>query len=211
MSFHCRLCFVTFLLVASLANNSFCATEKDPQRNKLRQSILKQKKELQGEITSFLTEWLVKQDIPQALHSFADSAYTNEIILQADCAGYIKGSERDNKDAVKSGVEKFLSDFTEGAAGRGLSDHLDTSRFTQSSLPKAINNVRQDRYLLIRLNANELGQLIDNPQAVKTFRSRFVGGPFYASLISVKGGILYFLWQQDGGRWKICHADMVCI
>lgn len=141
---HCyKLLVVTFFLVASMSSNSICGVASQKishgvtSKKKLRQPALPPTKKLQQEIAKFLSGWLVSHDFSQSLNYFSDSAYTSNVMLQADCAGYIEGSQRNSKEAIKAGVEKFLADFAEGETGRSLNDLLAISHLVQRGLPKA--------------------------------------------------------------------------
>lgn len=211
-----RLSFIVFaltvnVLVCDLGCTSTQKSRPERVRNSVNQSLEHSTEKLRAEITRFLNAWLVAHDFKQALHSFSAQASANEAMLHADCGGYIKDEQRQKTQAVQAGIEKFLRDFATSEKGRSLDEQLDIARFTQGDSLTSVNNVKQDRFLLVKLGADDLGQLIDDSRVIGLLRAKLKSEHFYFSMVSVKGGVLYFLWTQEASQWKIYHADMICI
>jgi len=211
-----RLSFIVFALVVSVLVSDLrwaSAQKSRPERvgKSVNQPLARSTEKLRAEIARFLRAWLVAHDFKQALRSFSAQASANKVMLHADCGGYIKDEQRQDAQAVQAGIEKFLRDFAAGEKGRGLDEQLDIARFTQGDSLTALNNVKQDRYLLVKLSAGDLGQLIDDSHVIELLRAKLRSEHFYFSVISVKGGVLYFLWTKEASQWRIYHADMICI
>ena len=216
MLFLNRLQVIVFaLLVSVLVSDLYWAADQKSSPERVRRSVNqpleRSTEKLRAEIAKFLKAWLVTHDFKQALRSFSAQAFANEVILHADCGGYIKDEHRQDARAVQAGIETFLRDFATGEKGRSLSEQLDIARFIQGNSLAALNNVKQDRYLLVKLSAGTLGQLMDDPHVIELLRAKLSSEHFYCSVISMKGGVLYFLWEPEADQSRIYHADMICI
>lgn len=209
------LCLALALAISSPLNiTGWGASQKSrPGRGKtsVHNSPPSEIEKLRAQVTGFLGAWLVAHDVKKSLLFFSTQAFSNETMLQADCGGYIKDEQRQDQQAIQSGVERFLRDFAVGAKGRSLREQLNISRLAQPGSLKGLNELKQDKYLLVKLGADDLGQLIDNPRVVDRLRSKLKSENFYFSLIAVKESVFYFLWEQDAGQWRIYHADLICI
>lgn len=209
--------YFSLSLIISVAVPSSCrmASQKGPPEKaetSVKNAQSKDVQELQTQIKEFLNSWLVDHELKNAQGFFSAQATSNEVLLHADCGGYIKDEERKSRHAVQAGLEKFLRDFATGEKYRDLNQQLDASRFIQASLVKgAVNDVKRDKYLLVKLSSNDLGKLVDNSGVIDSLRSKLKNDHFYFSLISVKGGMFYFLWVKESAHWRIYHADMICI
>jgi len=165
---------------------------------------------LRAQVKEFVYSWLVDHDLEKALLFFSAQAASNEVMLRASCGGYIKEQERKSQEAIKAGIEKFLRDFSSGAKGRNVDELLDITRLIQANSLQALNDMKQDRYLLVKLSSAGLGDLVEDSQVANQLRAKLKGKPLYFSLMSVEGGMFYFLWVQDAGQWRIYHADLIC-
>jgi hypothetical protein len=216
MLFSTRMQTVVFaLFVSVLVSDLYWASDRKSRSERVRgsspQSFEPSTEKLRAEITRFLKALLIAHDIKQALRSFSAQAFMNEAMLHADCGGYIKDEQRQDARAVQAGVEKFLRDFDANLKGRSLDKQLKIDRFIQGDWPTALNNVKQDRYLLVKLSAGALDQLIEDPHTIEILRAKLSSENFYFSVISVDDGAIYFLWTPEADQWRIYHADMICI
>jgi hypothetical protein len=216
MLFSDRLQSVLFaLLVSVLVSDLYWAPDQKSSPERVRRSVNhpleRSTEKLRVEIAKFLRAWLVAHDFKQSMRSFSAQAFANEVILHAGCGGYIKDERRQDAQAIQAGIETFLRDFAIGEKGRSLDEQLDVARFIQDNSLTALNNVKRDRYLLVKLSAGDLGQLMDDPHVMGLLRAKLSSEDFYCSVISVKGGVLYFLWIPEADQWRIYHADMICI
>ena len=168
-------------------------------------------KKLQIEIEAFLSSWLVGHDIEKSLRFFSVHSALNKMMLNADCAGYIKAEDRKSKAAIQAGTEKFLRDFASGNIGRSLAEQLNIARIIPPNPSDALNNVQKDRYLLVKLSSRASKKLIQEKKVIDKLRGTSNGKHSYISFIQIGDGVLYFVWVQDAGRWQIYHADIVCI
>lgn len=133
-----RLLCISLALVIGItvANPGWAATQKNrPGKAKepVNKSLPSDSEQLQARIKGLLNAWLVDHDLRKSLLFFSVQAASNEVMLHADCGGYIKEEQRKSQAAVQTGIEKFLRNFASGAKGRSLSEQLDASRFTQAS------------------------------------------------------------------------------
>lgn len=209
------LCF-SFTLVIGVAGSNSCraaAQKGHPGKAKkpVNKSLPSDTEQLQPRVKEFLDVWLVGHDFKKSLLFFSAQATSNEVMLQADCGGYIKEGQRKSQSAVQAGIEKFLRNFASGAKGRKMSEQLDTSRFTQANpLKGLLNDVKRDKYLLVKLSTDDLGELVHDSSVVDALRSKLKSDYFYFSLISMKGGVFYLLWIKESGHWRIYHVDLIC-
>lgn len=162
-------------------------------------------------VQSFLTVWLVDQNLEKAKSSFGEAAFTNEAILQAPCAGYIKPDDRGSETARRAGVQRFLQDFLPKKRAATLGEVL--SRDAISALveqlgTKLVNDPKADLFVLARLTTEQLpiGESRDADYLRRTLSSSF-----YVSFVPVGQGMIYFLWVPQGSDWRIYHASLVCM
>lgn len=197
--------FSVLLLIHSLFLLPSVAGHPSTQKEK------QELKKLQAAIEMFLNSWLVEHDVEKARQHFSVASTLNEMMLSADCAGYINDEDRKSKAAVQAGIEKFLRDFTTGNPGRSLSEQLGTSRISPPSQSNVLNDVQKDRYLLVKFISRKLQKIIQERKVIDQLRKETKGKSFYISFIQIGNGVLYFVWLQSAGQWQVYHADMVCI
>ncbi len=166
---------------------------------------------VRNDVQSFLTAWLVNRNLEQAKRSFAAAAFSNEAMLQAPCADYIKPGDRGSATARRAGVEEFLKDFLPPRQVSSLGEVL--SRDALSALvdqlgTRIVNDPKVDLFAVARLTTAQLpvGEARDAEYLRRNLPPRF-----YASFVPIGQGMIYFLWVPQGNDWRIYHASLVCM
>jgi hypothetical protein len=162
-------------------------------------------------VQSFLTVWLVDQDLEKAKSSFGAAGFTNEAMLQASCAGYIKPDDRGSETARRAGVQKFLQDFLPQKRAATLGEVLSRepiSALVEQLGTKLVNDPKVDLFVLARLTTEQLP--IGESGDADYFR-RTLPPSFYVSFVPIGQGMIYFVWVPQGSDWRIYHASLVCM
>lgn len=162
-------------------------------------------------VRSFLTVWLVERDVERAKAWFGAAAFSNEAILQASCAGYIRPEDRGSENARRAGVQKFLRDFLPQEPVTALSEVLGRDAIAplvDQLGTRVANDPKLDLFVLARLGAAELpvGEARDLDYLRKNLPSIS-----YVSFVQVGQGMIYFVWIPQGSEWRIYHASIVCM
>jgi hypothetical protein len=160
---------------------------------------------------SFLTAWLVDQDLARATAWFSEAAFQNEAILQEPCSGYVKSEERGSEPARRAGVKKFLLDFLPGQRVKTLGQILNPGTISEVGdqlAGKLVNNPKTDLFALAKLTKQ--GIPATDVKDADYLRAK-LPERFYASFVPVGGGLVYFLWIPDPKGWRIYHASLVCM
>lgn len=166
---------------------------------------------VRNDVQSFLTAWLVDRNLEKAKSWFGEAAFTNEAILQAPCASYIKSDDRGSETARIAGVQKFLQDFLPQERAASLGEVL--SRDASSALvdqlgTRPVNDPKVDLFVLAKLTTEQLP--IDK-SCVADYLRKTLPSSFYVTFVPVDRGMVYFLWVPQGSDWRIYHASLVCM
>jgi hypothetical protein len=165
-------------------------------------------------VHDFLIAWLVKRDATKALQSFSKDAFSDQVMLNESCSGYISEANRTSPSAVQSAVRMFLADTPRKRTPKNLDDALDPSRITVlpgRMVGKVANDVNVDRFLLVPSEHVDIASLTERPQSAEFLRQHLGSRPFYVSIVPLGKGLGYFMWIKEGGTWKIMHAGLVCM
>lgn len=162
-------------------------------------------------IRSFLTVWLVDRNVDKAKLSFGNAAFSNEALLQASCAGYIKPDDRKSEVARRAGVQKFLQDFLPQDAAVSLDKLLNRDAIfplVDQLGFKPANSPEADLFVLAKLTKEQLA--VDESWEADYLRKNLPAS-FYASFVPIGQGLIYFIWVPEGNSWVIYHASLVCM
>jgi len=166
---------------------------------------------VRDDVQSFLTVWLVDRDIEKAKASFGASAFGNEAILQAPCAGYIKPEDRGSETARRAGIQKFLQDFLPKKPATTLGEVLSSeaiSVLVDQLGCKLANDPKADLFVLARLTVE---QVPASESRDADYLRKNLPSSFYVSFIPIGHGMLCFLWIPQGNDWRIYHTSLVCM
>jgi hypothetical protein len=178
-------------------------------------SLSQDEESLRNCITRFLSSWLVERNAIEAFNSFGSRAFGNKAMFDDECSGYIRNSDRNSVESIKRGIERFLNDTASFPVYKNLNDALNTESLLSLKKrlgSKIINNLDQDRFLMVRVKPGDIVSLTsrNNP---RKFLKKYLKSPdaLYLSFISLNDGIMYFVWEKESTNWKICHASLICM
>jgi hypothetical protein len=205
--------FLTYLApqhpAAALLPERQSAISQRPPSEEVRANSIKVRKEL----VSFLSIWLLKKDTKSSLRFFADSAFSNQAMLSADCAGYMKEINRLSRKGFEAGLRQFLADFEKGVAGNSLDEILVPKGLADVEIndgKSVLNDPMNDGFMLVHIGQSETSGLPGSAQSQAFLKKNFPASGYYAAVVPIHDGFVYFLWIEDKGNWRIYHADLVC-
>lgn len=170
---------------------------------------------LKKQVLQFLSTWLIDRDYVKAIDSFGTRAFSNEAIFAAECFD-IGDAARNSADAMKKQIMLLLEETNYLPPFGDLNAALNTESFLlfKSLKSKAINQIEQDKFLLVPVKASYVANL--TPKSKKKSREflkdYYKSSRLYLLIVSFgndyDGGIMYFVWEKDGDDWNISHVSI---
>lgn len=202
-------------IITSILLIEACLSAQSPPKeaSKSERVNMTEPQRIRDYVRSFLTAWLVDRDIDKAKLSFGGAAFNNEALFQASCAGYIKSEDRKSETARRAGVQKFLQDFLPKSPVVSLDKVLNKETIKSLLDPlgfKPANNPEMDLFILAKLTKKQLP--VNDESWEEDYLQKNLPPSFYASFVPIGQGLIYFLWvPEEGSRWVIYHASLVCM
>lgn len=210
-------CWALILILFSYQTSLAFNTEPTQKAVKRKRTLLTKDMDsitLQKNVKAFLNIWLINRQMKEAKKFFSQQAYANKAMFSESCAGYISDSDRDSKEAIRRGVERFLADIQgvpKNKTLRKVLDHKKVSEMATQLKGKILNNIDADHFLLINIGNHELDGLIDKPESTAFLKEFLRNKVIYLSLIPRGQGLVIFLWGKEKQSWKIFHASLICM
>jgi hypothetical protein len=167
---------------------------------------------VQRDLKEFISV-ISKGDNGKAISYFSENAFSNEAMFSESCAGFIKDSDRKSRAAIKAGVIQFIGEFekTLMAETQSLDGRSHFAEFASHLGHKACNDAIADGFALIRLQSSEIRKFSDNEAGNKFLEKNLLSKELIVSFVPIGEGICYFFWIKENDRWRIYHADLVCM
>ena len=160
--------------------------------------ITEEPEELADAVQEFLTDWLVRQDIEQAMHFIADNALAC-VNTDEDFADEIL-TAGEAKDALAEAMRETSDELGDRD---NLTEAIDVVLPWRESI-RLIEHPFSDEFSLMELtNADASVYLCGNPPEGGATDEY---GTYYGALFDFKlrgSAILGLLWSREGGRWRL--------
>jgi hypothetical protein len=176
--------------------------------------------DFRAQLDAFMKAWLGDRDLPKTMMFFAPAAYSAPPLIGTYCSGWYQ-TGAPSQQAAKTMSENLMGVPAEFPKGTQASSIFTAwNRLPPQWAVESGNDVAKDHFLVAKLDSDSLGRI---------FGGLFARSGYYKFLESQirKGEIAYWvvfpevmpdgdlfviftLWQNTHGEWKITDMDVIC-
>ncbi len=157
----------------------------------------------------------MKRNPTQLVALIDDSAYSDKPVFGETCQGWLRRGMP--VERARQTVTNYLIGVANSyPAGTSFTDEL-VNLSTAEWASYAVNDVRADRYILMRVDAKSIKDMFRGNKAYRNVLERHLknGPPLYWSVFGIllpdqDALVVYAVWQRVRDNWYVTGVDVTC-